>query len=203
MAAAAQQAAAQARAVPLEELEADVAPHREAGQEEGRAGRERGFEVARDVVREERHCVERRREVGRPPAPAQVRGEDGGDRAQLAGGGPLGGAQHRVLREFFQAAAHGLARVVQQPGFEGVARQGLGLAGFVYMPFATGAAVPTDARDEIFAVEAMTVDDAWAQVDASADGLGHTRQRTEGSALDPVSPSPLVGRHGSILSDDH
>jgi len=39
-----------------------------------------------------------------------------------------------------------------------VARQGLGLAGFVYMPFATGAAVPTDARDEIFAVEAMTVD---------------------------------------------
>jgi len=39
-----------------------------------------------------------------------------------------------------------------------VVRQGLGLAGFVYMPFATGAAVPTDARDEIFAVEAMTVD---------------------------------------------
>ena len=52
-------------------------------------------------------------------------------------------------------------------------------------------------------VEAMTVDDAWAQVDASADGLGHTQQRPEGSALDPVSPSPLVGRHGSILSDDH
>jgi regulator of protease activity HflC (stomatin/prohibitin superfamily) len=39
-----------------------------------------------------------------------------------------------------------------------VRRQGLGFAGFVYMPFATAAAVPTDARDEIFAVEAMTVD---------------------------------------------
>jgi regulator of protease activity HflC (stomatin/prohibitin superfamily) len=37
-------------------------------------------------------------------------------------------------------------------------RQGLGLAGFVFMPFATAAAVPTDARDEIFAVEAMTAD---------------------------------------------
>jgi regulator of protease activity HflC (stomatin/prohibitin superfamily) len=34
----------------------------------------------------------------------------------------------------------------------------MALSGFVYMPFATGAAVPTDARDEIFAVEAMTVD---------------------------------------------
>ena len=39
-----------------------------------------------------------------------------------------------------------------------VRRQGVGLAGFVYMPFATAAAVPTDARDEIFAVEAMTAD---------------------------------------------
>lgn len=39
-----------------------------------------------------------------------------------------------------------------------IRRQGVGLAGFVYMPFATAAAVPTDARDEIFAVEAMTVD---------------------------------------------
>ena len=39
-----------------------------------------------------------------------------------------------------------------------VRRQGLGFAGFVYMPFATAAAVPTDARDEIFAVEAMTAD---------------------------------------------
>lgn len=39
-----------------------------------------------------------------------------------------------------------------------VRRQGLGFAGFVYMPFATAAAVPTDARDEIFAVEAMTSD---------------------------------------------
>ena len=39
-----------------------------------------------------------------------------------------------------------------------VRRQGVGLAGFVYAPFATAAAVPTDARDEIFAVEAMTVD---------------------------------------------
>ena len=37
-------------------------------------------------------------------------------------------------------------------------RQGVGLSGFVYMPFATAAAVPTDARDEIFAVEAMTAD---------------------------------------------
>ncbi len=39
-----------------------------------------------------------------------------------------------------------------------VKRQGLGFAGFVYMPFASAAAVPTDARDEIFAVEAMTAD---------------------------------------------
>lgn len=39
-----------------------------------------------------------------------------------------------------------------------IRRQGVGLAGFVYMPFATAAAVPTDARDEIFAVEAMTAD---------------------------------------------
>jgi len=39
-----------------------------------------------------------------------------------------------------------------------VRRQGLGRGGFVYMPFATAAAVPTDARDEIFAVEAMTAD---------------------------------------------
>lgn len=39
-----------------------------------------------------------------------------------------------------------------------VRRQGVGLTGFVYVPFATAAAVPTDARDEIFAVEAMTVD---------------------------------------------
>ena len=39
-----------------------------------------------------------------------------------------------------------------------VRRQGLGFAGFVYMPFATASAVPTDARDEIFAVEAMTAD---------------------------------------------
>ncbi len=39
-----------------------------------------------------------------------------------------------------------------------IRRQGVGLTGFVYVPFATAAAVPTDARDEIFAVEAMTVD---------------------------------------------
>ncbi|NOT39790.1 MAG: SPFH domain-containing protein [Alphaproteobacteria bacterium] len=39
-----------------------------------------------------------------------------------------------------------------------IRRQGVGLAGYVYMPFATAAAVPTDARDEIFAVEAMTAD---------------------------------------------
>jgi regulator of protease activity HflC (stomatin/prohibitin superfamily) len=39
-----------------------------------------------------------------------------------------------------------------------VRRQGVGLAGLVYTPFATAAAVPTDARDEIFAVEAMTAD---------------------------------------------
>jgi regulator of protease activity HflC (stomatin/prohibitin superfamily) len=39
-----------------------------------------------------------------------------------------------------------------------IRRQGVGLAGFVYVPFATAAAVPTDARDEIFAVEAMTAD---------------------------------------------
>jgi regulator of protease activity HflC (stomatin/prohibitin superfamily) len=39
-----------------------------------------------------------------------------------------------------------------------IRRQGLGFAGFVFMPFATAAAVPTDARDEIFAVEAMTAD---------------------------------------------
>ena len=39
-----------------------------------------------------------------------------------------------------------------------VRRQGLALSGFVYAPFTTAAAVPTDARDEIFAVEAMTVD---------------------------------------------
>ena len=39
-----------------------------------------------------------------------------------------------------------------------VRRQGLGFAGFVFMPFASAAAVPTDARDEIFAVEAMTAD---------------------------------------------
>jgi len=37
-------------------------------------------------------------------------------------------------------------------------RQGLGFSGFVYAPFATAAAVPTDARDEIFAVEAATGD---------------------------------------------
>ena len=35
---------------------------------------------------------------------------------------------------------------------------GMGLAGFVYVPFTSAAAVPTDARDEIFAVEAMTAD---------------------------------------------
>jgi regulator of protease activity HflC (stomatin/prohibitin superfamily) len=39
-----------------------------------------------------------------------------------------------------------------------VRRQGMGLSGFVFAPFATAAAVPTDARDEIFAVEAMTAD---------------------------------------------
>ncbi len=39
-----------------------------------------------------------------------------------------------------------------------VRRQGMGLAGFVYVPFTSAAAVPTDARDEIFAVEAMTAD---------------------------------------------
>jgi regulator of protease activity HflC (stomatin/prohibitin superfamily) len=39
-----------------------------------------------------------------------------------------------------------------------VRRQGMALSGFVYAPFATAVAVPTDARDEIFAVEAMTVD---------------------------------------------
>lgn len=39
-----------------------------------------------------------------------------------------------------------------------VKRQGLGRGGFVFMPFATAAAVPMDARDEIFAVEAMTAD---------------------------------------------
>jgi regulator of protease activity HflC (stomatin/prohibitin superfamily) len=37
-------------------------------------------------------------------------------------------------------------------------RQGLGFSGFVFAPFATAAAVPTDARDEIFAVEAATAD---------------------------------------------
>lgn len=39
-----------------------------------------------------------------------------------------------------------------------VRRQGLGLAGLVFTPFTTAAAVPTDARDEIFAVEAMSAD---------------------------------------------
>lgn len=39
-----------------------------------------------------------------------------------------------------------------------VRRQGMALSGLVYAPFTTAAAVPTDARDEIFAVEAMTVD---------------------------------------------
>lgn len=37
-------------------------------------------------------------------------------------------------------------------------RQGLGYSGFVYAPFATAASVPTDLRDEIFAVEAATAD---------------------------------------------
>jgi len=37
-------------------------------------------------------------------------------------------------------------------------RQGLGLSGFVFAPFATAAAVPTDARDDVFAVEAISAD---------------------------------------------
>lgn len=37
-------------------------------------------------------------------------------------------------------------------------RQGLGLSGFVFTPTTIAAAVPVDARDEIFAVEALTVD---------------------------------------------
>jgi regulator of protease activity HflC (stomatin/prohibitin superfamily) len=37
-------------------------------------------------------------------------------------------------------------------------RQGQGLAGFVFRPWTTASAVPTDARDDIFAVEAMTQD---------------------------------------------
>lgn len=37
-------------------------------------------------------------------------------------------------------------------------RQGLGLSGFVFTPTTVAAAVPVDARDEIFAVEALTVD---------------------------------------------
>jgi regulator of protease activity HflC (stomatin/prohibitin superfamily) len=37
-------------------------------------------------------------------------------------------------------------------------RQGLGLSGFVFAPTTTAAAVPTDARDEIFAVEALSAD---------------------------------------------
>ena len=37
-------------------------------------------------------------------------------------------------------------------------RQGLGFSGFVFMPFATAAAVPTDLRDDIFAVEAVSAD---------------------------------------------
>jgi regulator of protease activity HflC (stomatin/prohibitin superfamily) len=38
------------------------------------------------------------------------------------------------------------------------AREGAGLGGIVFMPTATAAAVPMDARDDIFAVETMTVD---------------------------------------------
>lgn len=37
-------------------------------------------------------------------------------------------------------------------------RQGLGFSGFIFEPVATAAAVPTDLRDEIFAVEAATAD---------------------------------------------
>jgi hypothetical protein len=37
-------------------------------------------------------------------------------------------------------------------------REGLGLSGVVYAPFTMAAAVPTDARDELFAVEAATAD---------------------------------------------
>lgn len=37
-------------------------------------------------------------------------------------------------------------------------RQGLGRAGFVFTPFATVAAVPMDARDDVFAVEAVSSD---------------------------------------------
>lgn len=37
-------------------------------------------------------------------------------------------------------------------------RQGLGKSGYVYVPWSTVSAVPTDARDDIFAVEAMTHD---------------------------------------------
>lgn len=39
-----------------------------------------------------------------------------------------------------------------------VRRQGLGVSGFVFRPWATAAAVPMDSRDDIFAVEAMTKD---------------------------------------------
>jgi regulator of protease activity HflC (stomatin/prohibitin superfamily) len=39
-----------------------------------------------------------------------------------------------------------------------VRRQGLGMSGFVFRPWATVATVPMDSRDDIFAVEAMTKD---------------------------------------------
>lgn len=39
-----------------------------------------------------------------------------------------------------------------------LSREGLGLSGFVFAPFATAAAVPTDSRDDVFAVEAVSSD---------------------------------------------
>jgi regulator of protease activity HflC (stomatin/prohibitin superfamily) len=74
-----------------------------------------------------------------------------------------------------------------------VRRQGLGLGGFVYMPFATGAAVPTDARDEIFAVEAMTADYQTITI----QGLISFRIRDPGvaAARQDFSINLLTGAH--------
>ena len=76
-----------------------------------------------------------------------------------------------------------------------IRRQGLGLTGFVYMPFATAAAVPTDARDEIFAVEAMTADYQTITI----QGLISYRVKDAGVAAkqQDFSINLLTGKHNA------
>ena len=80
----AQEPVALARSVPLQELEGHVAAHREAREDERFAPWQRAGDLFGDVVGEKRHRVHTCRGAEGSPAPAEVGGEDGRDRAEGA-----------------------------------------------------------------------------------------------------------------------